>query len=89
MREWTAALLFLLCAALGAVPARAAENSTEITLEIPEKARLDVYYVQHMCFGLDVKCFFGTISSALRHEGVVEGGTGAMHGEEQKEHINE
>ena len=42
MREWTAALLFLLCAALGAVPARAAENSTEITLEIPEKAEVSV-----------------------------------------------
>ena len=42
MRVWTAALLFLLCAALGAVPARAAENSTEITLEIPEKAEVSV-----------------------------------------------
>lgn len=47
-------------------------------LEIPEKAKLDGYYVEHMGFRLDVKCFFGTISSALRHEGVVEGGTGTI-----------
>lgn len=54
-------------------------------LEIPEKAKLDGYYVEHMCFLLDVKCFLGTISSALRHEGVVEGGTGAIRREEEKE----
>lgn len=53
-------------------------------LEIPEKAKLDGYYVEHMCFRLDVKCFFGTISSALRHEGVVEGGTGTIHQAEEK-----
>lgn len=47
-------------------------------LEIPEKARLDGYYVQNMCFGLDAKCFFGTIRSVANNEGVVEGGTGAM-----------
>ena len=48
-------------------------------LEIAEKAALDGYYVEHMNFLLDVKCFFGTITSVLRHDGVVEGGTGAMH----------
>ena len=26
----------------------------------------------------DAKCFFGTIFSVLRHDGVVEGGTGEM-----------
>lgn len=46
-------------------------------LEIEEKARLDGYYAQNVSFGLDVRCFFGTIFSVLRHEGVVEGGTGA------------
>jgi O-antigen biosynthesis protein WbqP len=46
-------------------------------LEIPEKAKLDGYYTQNLSFGLDVKCFFGTILSVLRHDGVVEGGTGA------------
>lgn len=47
-------------------------------LEIPEKAKLDGYYVENLSFGLDVKCFFGTILSVLRSDGVVEGGTGEM-----------
>jgi O-antigen biosynthesis protein WbqP len=47
-------------------------------LEIPVKAKLDGEYVEKMSFGFDVKCFFGTITSVLRHDGVVEGGTGAM-----------
>lgn len=47
-------------------------------LEIPEKARLDGYYVENLSFVLDVKCFFGTILSVLRSDGVVEGGTGEM-----------
>lgn len=47
-------------------------------LEIPVKARLDGEYVQRMSFAFDVRCFFGTIVSVARHEGVVEGGTGEM-----------
>jgi|UniRef100_UPI003FF0264F capsular polysaccharide biosynthesis protein cps4E len=47
-------------------------------LEIPVKAALDGEYVKKMSFGFDVKCFFGTITSVLHHDGVVEGGTGAM-----------
>ena len=46
-------------------------------LEIPEKARLDGEYVHNLSFGFDCRCFFGTIFKVLRHEGVVEGGTGA------------
>lgn len=42
-------------------------------LEIAEKAKLDGWYVEHLSFGLDVKCFFGTIAAVLRHDGVVEG----------------
>ena len=53
-------------------------------LEIAEKAKLDGWYVEHLSFGLDVKCFFGTIAAVLRHDGVVEGGTGTLH-EEKKE----
>lgn len=45
-------------------------------LEIPEKARLDGEYVENMGILFDIKCFFLTIGSAIRHEGVVEGGTG-------------
>ena len=48
-------------------------------LEIDEKAKLDGYYVEHLSFGMDVKCFFGTIVAVLDHEGVVEGGTGTLH----------
>ena len=45
-------------------------------LEIEEKARLDGEYVKRMSFAFDCRCFFGTAISALRAEGVVEGGTG-------------
>ena len=51
-------------------------------LEIADKARLDGYYVEHLSFGMDVKCFFGTIRAVLDHDGVVEGGTGTLHEEE-------
>lgn len=47
-------------------------------LPIAKKAELDGYYVQHLSFGLDVRCFFGTIKSVVKSEGVVEGGTGNM-----------
>lgn len=47
-------------------------------LEIPVKAKLDGYYVKNLSFRLDVKCFFCTILSVLRSDGVVEGGTGQM-----------
>ena len=47
-------------------------------LPIGKKAELDGYYVQHLSFGLDVRCFFGTIKSVVKSEGVVEGGTGNM-----------
>ena len=47
-------------------------------LPISKKAELDGYYVQHLSFGLDVRCFFGTIKSVAKSEGVVEGGTGNM-----------
>lgn len=50
-------------------------------LEIPVKAKLDGEYVEKMSFGFDCKCFFGTITSVLKHEGVVEGGTGEMNKE--------
>ena len=47
-------------------------------LPIAKKAELDGYYVRHLSFGLDVRCFFGTIKSVAKSEGVVEGGTGNM-----------
>lgn len=45
-------------------------------LEIEEKSRLDGYYVAHMSFLMDLKCFIGTFISVLKSDGVVEGGTG-------------
>ena len=53
-------------------------------LEIPVKARLDGEYVEKMSFLFDCKCFFGTILAVLRHDGVVEGGTGTMQEEKDK-----
>lgn len=47
-------------------------------LEIPVKAKLDGEYVEKMSLGMDMKCFFGTIKSVLKSDGVVEGGTGEM-----------
>ena len=53
-------------------------------LEIDVKARFDGEYVEKMSFWFDVKCFFGTIFSVLKSEGVVEGGTGEMQKAEEK-----
>lgn len=52
-------------------------------LEIPVKARLDGEYVQNLSFLFDCRCFFGTIFKVLRHDGVVEGGTGTLHEEKE------
>ena len=53
-------------------------------LEIPVKAKLDGEYVEKMSFLFDCKCFFGTILSVLRHDGVVEGGTGTLNKEAEE-----
>jgi O-antigen biosynthesis protein WbqP len=47
-------------------------------LPIDIKAKLDGVYVEKMSFFFDIKCFFGTIISILKHDGVVEGGTGEL-----------
>lgn len=47
-------------------------------LEIDVKAKLDGEYVEKLGVIMDVKCFFGTILSVLKRDGVVEGGTGEM-----------
>lgn len=57
-------------------------------LEIPVKAKLDGEYVEKLSFIFDCKCFFGTIKSVLKHEGVVEGGTGELKKQEEKETIH-
>ena len=54
-------------------------------LEIPVKAKLDGEYVEKMSFLFDCKCFLGTIFAVLRHDGVVEGGTGTMKEEKDQD----
>lgn len=53
-------------------------------LPIDVKARLDGEYVENLSFLFDCKCFFGTITSVLKHEGVVEGGTGQLDKEKDQ-----
>ncbi len=53
-------------------------------LPIDVKARLDGEYVQNLSFLFDCKCFFGTIVSVLKSDGVVEGGTGQMEKEKKE-----
>ena len=58
-------------------------------LEISVKAKFDGEYAAALNagrfkgFAMDVKCFFGTIVSVLRSDGVVEGGTGEMKKREE------
>ena len=53
-------------------------------LEIDVKAKFDGEYAvalnagKFKGFAMDVKCFFGTVVSVLKFDGVVEGGTGEM-----------
>lgn len=63
-------------------------------LEIDVKARLDGEYANELNkgmfrgFAMDVKCFFGTVISVLKFDGVVEGGTGEIkrkEGQQEKE----
>ena len=53
-------------------------------LEIEVKAKLDGEYVEKLSFAFDCKCFFGTIKSVLKSDGVVEGGTGELEREKEK-----
>ena len=47
-------------------------------LPIEVKARFDGEYVENLSFRMDCKCFFGTVGKVLKHDGVVEGGTGTL-----------
>ena len=57
-------------------------------LEIVDKARLDGEYVEKMGPWIDIRCFIGTIGSVLKHDGVVEGGTGELHKSEEETAAN-
>lgn len=62
-------------------------------LEISVKAKLDGDYTavlnsgKFKGFAMDVKCFFGTIFSVLRSDGVVEGGTGEIKKQEENQEV--
>lgn len=45
---------------------------------IEEKSIFDGEYVERMGPWMDIKCFFGTIISVFKSEGVLEGGTGKI-----------
>ena len=53
-------------------------------LPIEVKARFDGEYVEKLSFLFDCKCFFGTIVCVLKHDGVVEGGTGQLEKEKKE-----
>ncbi|MBR6744134.1 MAG: sugar transferase [Clostridia bacterium] len=63
-------------------------------LEIPVKAKFDGEYAAALNGGffkglsMDMKCFFGTIVSVLKSDGVVEGGTGELKKQKEKELIS-
>ena len=63
-------------------------------LEIPVKAKFDGEYAAALNAGkfkgfkMDLKCFFGTIISVLKSDGVVEGGTGEMKKKEENKKEN-
>lgn len=48
-------------------------------LEIADKARYDGEYCGNISFAFDWKCFWRTVWSVLKRDGVVEGGTGELH----------
>lgn len=50
-------------------------------LEIPIKAAYDGEYVKKMSLPFDIKCIVETALQVLKHEGVVEGGTGVLNAE--------
>ncbi len=54
-------------------------------LPIDIKAGFDGEYVKNISFLFDCKCFFGTIASVLKSDGVVEGGTGQMEKEKKEQ----
>ena len=53
-------------------------------IEIPLKAKYDGEYAAKLkhggfkAFGFDIRCFFSSIISVLKSDGVVEGGTGEL-----------
>ena len=58
-------------------------------LPIAVKARFDGDYVRDLTFRMDCKCFFQTILKVFSHDGVVEGGTGKLEADKERESLKE
>ncbi len=60
-------------------------------LEIPVKAKLDGDYASNVTLKMDITCFFLTVANVLKHNGVIEGGTGVLtkHRENRTEEIED
>lgn len=61
------------------------------TVSIEDKARYDGDYVEDLGVKIDVKCFFGTIVSVLKRDGVLEGGINEINvkeGESQRDSVS-
>jgi len=54
-------------------------------LEIPEKAKLDGEYTKKLSFKMDCKCFFGSLHVFGKDDSVVEGGTGEINKQSEKQ----
>ena len=61
-----------------------AQISGRDELEIPIKAKFDGEYVEKRSFFYDIGILFKTFFSVFKHEGVVEGGTGEIHKQEEE-----
>ncbi|HAK44246.1 MAG TPA: lipid carrier--UDP-N-acetylgalactosaminyltransferase [Clostridium sp.] len=61
------------------------------TMSIKDKARYDGDYVENLGVKMDVKCFFGTVISVLKRDGVLEGGINEINvkeGETQRDSVS-
>lgn len=56
-------------------------------LSIEEKVNFDNEYLQNLSFSFDIKCFFKTVFSVLRSDGIVEGAN--AQNEEKEKILNE
>ena len=61
-----------------------AQVSGRDELEIVDKAKLDGEYVLKRGFFYDIGLIFKTAFKVFKHDGIVEGGTGEIHKEEQE-----
>ena len=64
-----------------------AQTNGRDELPIPVKVQMDKVYYDNLSFTFDLKCFFKTIVSVFKSDGVVEGGTGQMTEDEISEKV--